>query len=60
MSEIIAVTAVASAIALAIVLILAARKPDTFRVQRAAVNMDKMIGEDFETGLVNLKKLTEK
>jgi len=37
MTEIIAILAVVLAIAIAIVLILAANKPDTFRVQRAAV-----------------------
>jgi uncharacterized protein YndB with AHSA1/START domain len=36
MFEIIAIVAVVLAIAIAVVLILAARKPDTFRVQRAA------------------------
>ncbi|MDA9436564.1 SRPBCC family protein [Bradyrhizobium sp. CCBAU 51627] len=34
--------------------------PFMSKVMQVFVNMDKMIGEDFETGLAGLKKLTEK
>jgi hypothetical protein len=30
------------------------------RVMQVFINMDRMIGKDFEVGLANLKKLTEK
>jgi len=30
------------------------------RVMQVFMNLDKMIGKDFEAGLVNLRKLTEK
>jgi hypothetical protein len=30
------------------------------KVMQVFMNMDKMIGKDFETGLANLKKVTEK
>ena len=34
--------------------------PFMHRVMQVFMNFDKMIGKDFETGLANLKKLTEK
>jgi len=34
--------------------------PFTSKVMQVFMNMDKMIGKDFETGLANLKKVTEK
>jgi len=38
------------------------RGPAVFmsKVMQVFLNLDKMIGRDFETGLANLKKLTEK
>ena len=30
------------------------------KVMQVFMNLDRMIGRDFETGLANLKKLTEK
>ena len=51
------------------VLVLAATKPDTFRVARATsieappekiFPLDNMIGKDFEAGLANLKTVAEK
>jgi hypothetical protein len=30
------------------------------KVMHVFINMDRMIGKDFEAGLANLKKLTEK
>ncbi len=35
------------------------RKPYLFKVMSLFCNMDKMIGKDFETGLANLRGLTE-
>jgi hypothetical protein len=71
---------IAVLVLIAAVLILAALRPDSFRVQRATsigappdrifalmgklmglvLNMDRMIGKDFEAGLANLKTITEK
>ena len=34
--------------------------PFMSKVMQVFINMDKMIGKDFEAGLANLKKLTEK
>ncbi len=34
--------------------------PFMSKVMQVFMNMDKMIGKDFEVGLANLKKLTEK
>jgi hypothetical protein len=36
--------------------------PATFisKVMQVFINLDKMVGKDFETGLSNLKQLTEK
>jgi hypothetical protein len=31
-----------------------------YKVMQVFMNMDNMIGKDFEVGLANLKKLTEK
>jgi hypothetical protein len=38
------------------------RGPSSFmsKVMQVFMDFDKMIGRDFETGLANLKKLTEK
>ena len=36
------------------------RQPFMFKVMSTLLNMDKMIGRDFEKGLANLKSLTEK
>jgi hypothetical protein len=34
--------------------------PFMSKLMQVFMNMDKMIGKDFEVGLANLKKLTEK
>jgi hypothetical protein len=34
--------------------------PFMSKLMQVFMNMDKMIGKDFETGLANLRKLTEK
>jgi hypothetical protein len=34
--------------------------PFMSKVMQVFINMDNMIGKDFETGLASLKKLTEK
>ena len=34
--------------------------PFMSRVMQVFINMDSMIGKDFEAGLANLKRLTEK
>jgi hypothetical protein len=34
--------------------------PSMSRVMQVFMNMDNMIGKDFEIGLANLKRLTEK
>jgi hypothetical protein len=34
--------------------------PFTSKVMQVFLNMDRMIGKDFEIGLANLKRLTEK
>ena len=36
------------------------RQPFLFKVMTTFLNMEKMIGKDFETGLANLKNITEK
>jgi hypothetical protein len=45
------IIAVIVALAVVVVLVLAARKPDRFR--------DRMVGTDFEAGLANLKTAAE-
>ncbi len=56
---------VALAVLIAMPLGYAATKPGTFRVQRATridgmfINMDRMIGADFEAGLARLKAIAE-
>jgi hypothetical protein len=34
--------------------------PFMSRMMQVFINMDNMIGKDFETGLANLKRLTER
>ncbi len=34
--------------------------PSMMKVMHVFINMDRMIGKDFEAGLANLKRLTEK
>ncbi len=62
---------IALVVLIAGVLILAATKPDTFRVERAATIQappekifslinDFKVGKDFETGLANMKAAAEK
>jgi len=59
--------AIVVVVALGALLLYAATQPDTFSVQRSASikapadkNMDRMIGQHFETGLADLKSLAER
>ena len=61
MSKLLGVILAVVLLIVGVVLANAAAKPDTFRVERTmSIDMDRMVGQDFEAGLANLKVLAER